>query len=114
SVETYSTFGFDFLGRDELVAAATELYGKGYRHLKMVVGHRGLQHRDRGRPLSKVIEEDARRVRAVHDAIPEDATLYIDANCSLDLFHAERLARSIADCRIGFFEEPITQNDAVA
>ena len=64
--------------------------------------------------MAELIAEDARRVRAVHEAIPDDATLYIDANCSLDLFHAERLARSVADCRIGFFEEPITQNDVAA
>ncbi len=116
SVPVYSTFGFDFLSKDELVCAARAISAKGWKHLKMVVGHRALQRRDLpgGRDLASIIQEDARRVRSVREALDEDVWLYIDANCSLDAYHAGRLANMVADCGIGFFEEPITQNDAGA
>jgi L-rhamnonate dehydratase len=115
-VPVYSTFGFDFLDRDELVSAARAISAQGLKHLKMVVGHRALHRRDhpKGRDLASVIAEDARRVRAVRDALGPDAWLYIDANCGLDAYHAGRLAHLVSDCSIGFFEEPITQNDAAA
>lgn len=114
-VPVYSTFGFDFLSTDELVSAARAITAQGWKHLKMVVGHRALHRRDRGgRDLASVIHEDARRVRSVREALDDDAWLYIDANCSLDAYHAGRLAAMVSDCRIGFFEEPVTQNDAAA
>jgi L-rhamnonate dehydratase len=37
--------------------------------------------------------------------------LFIDANCNLDLYHATQLAEMIKPLGIGFFEEPLTQND---
>ena len=40
--------------------------------------------------------------------------LFIDANCNLDLYHAQKLVEMIKPCDISFFEEPITQNDALA
>ena len=78
----------------------------------MVVGHEALRQRE-ARPLSDVIREDAARVRAVREAVGPDVELYIDANCSLDLYHASRLAEMVKPCGISFFEEPITQNDAL-
>lgn len=114
SVPTYATFGFDFLERDALASAARTLVEEGQHHLKMVVGHRALQRRDDGRDPLGVIREDARRVKAVREAIGEAPSVYVDANCSLDAWHAEELARSIRDLGISFFEEPVTQNDAAA
>jgi L-alanine-DL-glutamate epimerase-like enolase superfamily enzyme len=113
-VPVYATFGFDFLDRDGLKAAAQALCGQGLSHLKMVVGHRALQRRETGRNLLTVIQEDERRVRAVRETIGDDAALYMDANCSLDAYHAALLARMTFDCNIGFFEEPISQNDTLA
>jgi L-rhamnonate dehydratase len=111
-VPIYTTFGFGAYNREELAAAAKWWAAKGHRHLKMVVGHHALQRRDEPRPLSEVIAEDARRVRAVRDAT--DAELHVDANCSLDPFHAAELARSIEPYGISFFEEPIKENDIAA
>lgn len=111
-VQVYTTFGFPALDRDHLAEAARHWLALGHRRLKMVVGHQGLQRRDDGAPLADVIREDVARVRAVRDAVGDAAQLYIDANCSLDLAHATRLAQQVADCDISFFEEPITQNDA--
>jgi L-rhamnonate dehydratase len=108
-VPVYTTFGFGAYSRDELAAAAKWWTARGHRHLKMVVGHHALQRRDQPRPLGEVIAEDARRVRAVRDAT--DAELHVDANCSLDSFHATALARAIEPMEISFFEEPVKEND---
>jgi L-alanine-DL-glutamate epimerase-like enolase superfamily enzyme len=110
-VPVYTTFGFGTYGRDELAAAAKWWVGRGHKRLKMVVGHHGLQRRDEPRPLEEVIVEDARRVRAVRDAVGMDVDLHVDANCSLDSFHAERLARAMEPMGISFFEEPVKEND---
>jgi len=110
-VPTYATFGFAFYDRETLVEAAKLWVSRGNKRLKMVVGHGALQNRDAPRPLREVILEDARRVRAVRDAVGDEPELYVDANCSLDPYHAEELARRIEPCGISFFEEPITQND---
>lgn len=110
-VPVYTTFGFNFLDRESLADAAQACVADGFSHLKMVVGHGALQRRDEPRPLGEVIREDALRVQAVRDAVGSEPALYIDANCSLDGFHAEKLAHSIRDCDIAFFEEPLTQND---
>jgi L-alanine-DL-glutamate epimerase-like enolase superfamily enzyme len=110
-VQVYTTFGFPGFDREQLVEAASHWVAQGHRRLKMVVGHQALQQRDRGATLMDTIREDARRVRAVRDAVGPDVELYIDANCCLDLAHATQLAKWVADCNITFFEEPITQND---
>jgi L-alanine-DL-glutamate epimerase-like enolase superfamily enzyme len=110
-VPVYTTFGFAVFDREQLAEAAKHWVAQGHQRLKMVVGHHALQRRDEPRPLPAVIAEDARRVRAVREAVGPDVQIYIDANCSLDLFHAQTLARSIADCGVTFFEEPVTQND---
>jgi len=48
----------------------------------------------------------------VRDAVGPEIELFIDANCNLDLFHARALAEMVKPLGIGFFEEPLTQNDA--
>lgn len=113
-VPVYATFGFGFFDQDQLVAAARDWVGKGFRRLKMTVGNHGLQRRDEPRPLAAVIREDERRVRAVRDAVGPDVEICIDANCSLDPYHAQRLAQRLEELDIAFFEEPITQNDVRA
>lgn len=111
-VPLYATFGFNFFDREQLAAAAKLWVAQGYRRLKMVVGHEALRRRET-RPLGEVIREDAARVAAVREAIGPDVELFIDANCSLDLYHATRLAEMVKPYGISFFEEPITQNDAL-
>ena len=113
-VPVYSTFGFGFFDREQLAKAARDALDSGFTRLKMTVGNHALQRRDEPRPLGAVIREDEARIRAVRDAIGADAELCIDANCSLDLYHARLLAQRVADCGIAFFEEPITHNDVRA
>jgi L-alanine-DL-glutamate epimerase-like enolase superfamily enzyme len=69
----------------------------------MVVGvHKGGWH------------EDARRVRAVRDAIGPDVELMMDANYKFNPVDARQLCRAIEDCRLTWFEEPLYQNDTRA
>lgn len=110
-VPVYATFGFAFFDRDELASAATDWVGRGFTRLKMTVGHHGLQRRDEPRPLDQVIAEDVQRIRAVREAVGPDVQIYIDANCSLDYFHALSLAKKVEPYDISFFEEPVSQND---
>ena len=110
-VPVYTTFGFGAYNRDELATAAKWWHGLGHKRLKMVVGHHALQRRDEPRLIEEVIAEDARRVRAVRDAVGMEVDLHVDANCSLDTFHAVRLARSLEEFGLSFFEEPVRDND---
>ncbi|KTT25979.1 mandelate racemase/muconate lactonizing enzyme family protein [Pseudacidovorax intermedius] len=110
-VPVYATFGFAFYDRDELAQAARDWVGRGFTRLKMTVGHHGLARRDEPRPLDTLIAEDVQRIRAVREAVGPDVQIYIDANCSLDYFHALSLARRVEAYDIAFFEEPVTQND---
>ena len=111
TVPVYATFGFAFFGRDELAEAAAQWAGRGFKRLKMTVGHHGLQRRDEPRPLADVIAEDVQRIRAVREAVGPEVQLFIDANCSLDYFHALQLAQRVEELGITFFEEPVSQND---
>jgi L-rhamnonate dehydratase len=110
-VPVYATFGFAFFDREELAAAAKSWVERGFQRLKMTVGHHGLQRRDEPRPLAEVIAEDVKRIEAVRSAVGPDVQIFIDANCSLDYFHAQSLAQRIEDLGITFFEEPVSQND---
>jgi L-alanine-DL-glutamate epimerase-like enolase superfamily enzyme len=111
-VPVYATFGFGFFDREQLAAAAKLWVSQGFRRLKMTVGNEALRRRD-ARPPIDVIREDAARVRAVREAIGPDVELFIDGNCNLDLYHATRLAEMVKPYGIAFFEEPLTQNDAL-
>jgi L-alanine-DL-glutamate epimerase-like enolase superfamily enzyme len=110
-VPVYATFGFGFFDRDQLAAAAKLWVARGFTRLKMTVGNEALRRRDQ-RALHDVIREDAARVAAVRDAVGPDIALFIDANCNLDLLHARALVEMVKPLGIGFFEEPLTQNDA--
>jgi L-alanine-DL-glutamate epimerase-like enolase superfamily enzyme len=111
-VPVYATFGFGFFDREQLAAAAKLWVSQGFKKLKMTVGNEALRHRDR-RPIMEVIKEDAARVTAVRESIGADVELFIDGNCNLDLYHATRLTELVKPLGISFFEEPLTQNDAI-
>src|SRR5262245_24265583 len=109
-VPVYATFGFGFFDREQLAAAAKLWVAQGFNRLKMTVGNEALRRRDQ-RALHDVIREDAARVAAVRDAVGPDVELFVDANCNLDLYHATQLATMIKPLGIGFFEEPLREND---
>ena len=110
-VPVYVTFGFEFFDRGQLAEAAKLWVGRGFKRLKMTVGHSALARRD-SKPIMDTLREDEARVRAVREAAGAGVELFIDANCSLDLYHAQKLAEMIKPYGISFFEEPLTQNDA--
>ena len=60
-----------------------------------------------GRPLA----EDVRRVAEVREAVGPDAELFVDANQSWAPSEAVRGANALAECDIGFVEEPISEWD---
>jgi L-rhamnonate dehydratase len=111
-VPVYATFGFGFFDREQLAAAAKLWIAQGFRRLKMTVGMEALRNRDQ-RSMMDAIRDDAARIRAVREAAGPEIELFIDANCSLDYYHAAKLCDMIAPYDISFFEEPLTQNDAL-
>lgn len=102
-VPVYLTFGMPQYDRDSLAEAARRARRDGYRLLKMVVAV------DPGG-----WREDARRIRAVVDAIGNTAEIIIDANEGFTEDEAKRLATEIGDCPIAWFEEPVRGNDPAA
>jgi L-rhamnonate dehydratase len=110
-VRTYTTCGMNFLSRDELAQVARDLTKAGQRRLKMVVAAGADRLDTGGKPVEDTLAEDVARIRAVREAAGADASIYIDANQSLDEFQARHFARQIAEYDIGFFEEPLRAND---
>ena len=110
-VPTYTTCGMAFMERDELAAVARQMAREGRQRLKMVVAAGIGERVAQGESAERILAEDARRVRAVRDAIGPDVELFIDGNHGLDEFQTRRFLTRIADCDIGFFEEPIAGND---
>jgi L-alanine-DL-glutamate epimerase and related enzymes of enolase superfamily len=54
--------------------------------------------------------EDARRIRAVHEALPEGMDLMVDANCSFTVPEARRFCRHV-DVPLDWLEEPLQKDD---
>lgn len=55
--------------------------------------------------------EDLRRVRAVRDAVSEDVSLMVDANCAWDRPTATRICRRLDDLGLWWIEEPLAPDD---
>jgi len=111
-VPAYVTFGFAQMDREQLADAACHwVRERGATRLKMVVGHHAQQRRDEPRPILPLLREDLARVAAVRAAIGPDVALGLDANCSLDPYHARWLGERVAEHDVAFFEEPLVEND---
>ncbi|MBC7282384.1 mandelate racemase/muconate lactonizing enzyme family protein [Hoeflea sp.] len=102
-IPAYVTFGFPQYDIDQLADAARLHVANGFTALKSVVAV------DKGG-----WREDARRIKAIRDAVGPDIDIMIDANYLFNPVEASYLCREIEDCRITWFEEPLTQNDARA
>jgi L-alanine-DL-glutamate epimerase-like enolase superfamily enzyme len=102
-VPAYVTFGFPQYDCEQLAEAARLHVVNGFTALKSVVAV------DKGG-----WREDARRVRAIREAVGDDIDIMIDANYLFNPVEAKYLCREIEDCRITWFEEPLQQNDARA
>jgi len=102
-IPAYVTFGFPQYNREQLAEAAQLHVENGFTALKNVVAV------DPGG-----WREDAARVRAIREAVGDDIDIMIDANYLFSPVEAKMLCRSIEDCNITWFEEPLHQNDARA
>jgi len=103
SAPCYVTFGYPYFDTDQLAEYAKKFIDQGHDSLKMVVAQ-----------SAGGWKEDAKRVRAVRDAIGDDIELLIDANCGFGPEEALLLCRAVEDCQLTWFEEPLTVNDVEA
>ncbi|MFT5539359.1 MAG: L-rhamnonate dehydratase [Alphaproteobacteria bacterium] len=110
----YATCGFSFFDRDNMAQAAHHMVGRGYRSLKMQVGRPGLDARENAVPLNEILDEDIARIGIWRDIAGDDVEIAMDAGARLDLDHAAELANRALDLDVGFFEEPIVENDLPA
>jgi L-alanine-DL-glutamate epimerase-like enolase superfamily enzyme len=111
-VPCYVTCGLPSMDRDQLASVAKHWVGQGFGGVKMVVG---VIARDRAHEFPNMTEallEDARRVKAVRDAVGPNIEIAIDINCEIDPSQALTLVRMCASYGLAFVEEPVPDNDA--
>jgi D-galactarolactone cycloisomerase len=95
-IPAYATGGFRPVGRDRLETVVEEVSGymeAGFKATKIKIGFD--------------VAEDARLIRAVREAIGDDARLMIDANHGYDAIEAIALGNRVAEYGIDWFEEPV-------
>ncbi|MEB3298895.1 MAG: enolase C-terminal domain-like protein [Candidatus Sericytochromatia bacterium] len=88
-----------------LAAAAKAAWQNGYQTFKLKLGKAG----DALRPLPVVVAEALERVETVLRALPEQATLRLDANRAWTLEQAEAFTRPLANLageRLAWLEDP--------
>jgi L-alanine-DL-glutamate epimerase-like enolase superfamily enzyme len=112
-VQAYATLGVPGANAEELCGIARKLIAMGFRAIKTQVGRPGLDHTKAQRPLIEIVRADARRIKALREAVGEDIEIGIDAQCRLDLTHALELVRLLKPYNVAFFEEPLIQNDVL-
>jgi D-galactarolactone cycloisomerase len=90
----------DALVRETLSYLVDEVLGhvaEGFRAAKLKIGFG--------------VAQDVALIRAVREAVGPRVGLMLDANHGYDAIDAIRLGRAIADCDIGWFEEPVVPDD---
>lgn len=100
-VPAYITFGLLEFDKEQLVEMASKFVKEGQDKLKMVVAIDNGENPD----------EDARRVKAVREAIGDEIKLMVDANYLFSINNALKLVKEIEKYDIGWFEEPLYGND---
>lgn len=76
---------------------AKQYVSSGYRSIKMKVG--------------ECVEKDAACIRAVREAIGDDASIRIDANCGMTYTQAYKLIHLVKDCNLTYYEQLLTKWD---
>jgi L-alanine-DL-glutamate epimerase-like enolase superfamily enzyme len=113
-VRCYVTFGLPSFDMDQLVAVAKHWVGQGFGGLKMVVGVIARDKSDAFVNSADALREDARRLKAVREAVGDKVEIAVDINCELDPSQALSLAHMLAPYDPAFIEEPVSDNDARA
>ena len=109
-VACYVTCGLPSMSSEQLASVAKHWVSQGFGGLKMVVG---VIARDRSAEFANMtdaLREDARRVKAVREAVGEKIDIAIDINCEIDPSQALALIRMCAPYDIAFVEEPVPDN----
>lgn len=108
----YITWGLPRYSREELVETAKQLMAAGHTQLKMAIAASANPAAHMyGEPTDEDILEDIARIRHVRDQLGDKATLMIDANKNAKLPQAIRIAKSVEDCHLAWFEDPVTKAD---
>lgn len=100
-VPIYASGGWTSYSREELVAEALDMVGRGYKKIKLKVGVDG----------GKNPAEDLRRIAAVREAIGPDIGFMLDANNVWRASTAVQFANRVKEYDIEFFEEPVFADD---
>jgi len=89
--------GSDETALERLAAMARDYLGRGYKAIKMALGHG--------------IENDVRAIEAVRAAIGPDVDLFVDAAGVYEPQQAIRLGRHLERLDVGWFEMPIATDN---
>ncbi len=110
-VPCYVTCGLPSFDSEQLAAVAKDWVEQGMGGVKLVAG---VIARDRAADFPNITEalrEDARRIKAVREAVGDGIEIAIDLNCEIDPAQALNLMRMCAPYGLAFVEEPVPDND---
>ena len=94
-MQGYATIGVPGADIDQLCEAARRLVAMGFKTIKTQAGRPGLDHLRGQKPMIEIVRNDARRIKALREALGDEIEIGIDAQCRLDLTHAMELVRLI-------------------
>lgn len=96
-IELVGGLGMD-LAAETIGAKARQLKQGGYRMFKVKIGH-------------KEFEQDIARVRAVREAVGDEATIRVDGNATYSFNDAREILNSLSRFRITDAEQPLARGD---
>ncbi|MGH6618512.1 MAG: enolase C-terminal domain-like protein, partial [Alphaproteobacteria bacterium] len=104
----YITWGLPRYSKDELVETAKQLISQGHTQLKMAIAaSQNPTAHMYGEATDDDILEDISRIRHVRKELGDKVTLMVDANKNARLPQAIRVAKSVEDCNLAWFEDPV-------
>jgi muconate cycloisomerase len=96
-IELVGGLGMD-LSAETIGAKARQLKQDGYRVFKLKIGHKEMQR-------------DIARVRAVREAVGDEATIRVDGNATYSFTDAREILNSLSRFRIADAEQPLARGD---
>lgn len=96
-IELVGGLGMD-LSAETIGAKAQQLKQAGYRQFKLKIGHKELQ-------------KDVDRVRAVRDAVGDEATIRVDGNAAYSFVEAREILNALSRYHLSDAEQPLARGD---
>ena len=96
-IELVGGLGMD-LSAETIAAKARQLKQDGYRVFKLKIGHKEMQ-------------QDIARVRAVREAVGDEASIRVDGNATYSFTDAREILNSLSRFRIADAEQPLARGD---